>query len=141
MFTVDKIIELWCDALESDKYTQGTGLLCRFDGNGNKSYCCLGVLTDLYQNIVGGLIEEKIYCGNCEGIRYSDNVGEKATLVCFESCNVLPDNVKEWAHLQDNGGRYGGFNECLWQDNDTHHKTFPEIAAIIKEKRDTLFRS
>lgn len=37
----------WVAALRSGEYKQGRGALCNTDCNGNKSYCCLGVLADV----------------------------------------------------------------------------------------------
>jgi hypothetical protein len=37
----------WVEALRSGLYTQGREALCRIDDNGNRTWCCLGVLTDL----------------------------------------------------------------------------------------------
>lgn len=39
-----KIAERWADALRSGQYEQGSGYLHKVDG----SYCCLGVLCELY---------------------------------------------------------------------------------------------
>jgi hypothetical protein len=44
-----KIMEKWVKALRSGEYKQCQETLCSVDYNtGEKSYCCLGVLTDLY---------------------------------------------------------------------------------------------
>jgi len=43
------IMNKWVKALRSGKYKQGREKLCTVNGTtGNESYCCLGVLTDLY---------------------------------------------------------------------------------------------
>ena len=43
------IMNKWVKALCSGKYKQGRARLCTVNGRtGNESYCCLGVLTDLY---------------------------------------------------------------------------------------------
>lgn len=43
------IMQKWTKALRSGKYSQCTEKLCTVDGKtGEESYCCLGVLTDLY---------------------------------------------------------------------------------------------
>ena len=43
------IMQKWTKALRSGKYSQCTEKLCEVDGEtGKESYCCLGVLTDLY---------------------------------------------------------------------------------------------
>jgi hypothetical protein len=42
------VMKKWVKALRSGKYRKNTGQLCKVAKNGNKSWCCLGVLTDLY---------------------------------------------------------------------------------------------
>jgi len=44
---MDKIIkEKWIAALNSGKYEQGHGVLCRQHTNESNQYCCLGVLVE-----------------------------------------------------------------------------------------------
>ena len=43
-----KIMEKWVKALRSGKYRKTREVLCKVAENGNKSWCCLGVLTDMY---------------------------------------------------------------------------------------------
>ena len=42
------IMNKWVKALRSGKYSQCKENLCTIDTEGNSSYCCLGVLTQLY---------------------------------------------------------------------------------------------
>ncbi len=44
----------WMQALRSGKYTQGKGRLKRTKKDGTHTYCCLGVLRDLYPKCQGG---------------------------------------------------------------------------------------
>lgn len=45
----------WIDALESGNYLQGKNRLCtEIDEKGTKSYCCLGVLSDVQNLLVHG---------------------------------------------------------------------------------------
>jgi hypothetical protein len=43
-----KIMKKWVKALRFGKYCKTREVLCKVAENGNKSWCCLGVLTDLY---------------------------------------------------------------------------------------------
>lgn len=115
--TVDEVIELWCDALESGKYKQGTGKLC----DKHKKYCCLGVLCEVYQENVGRL--NKVF----ETDRYRYN----------ETTSTLPDVVREWANLKSYGGTY--LNRSLIEDNDKLGKNFKQIAQIIRNNKSLFF--
>lgn len=53
-----EILNLWCDALESGKYTQIQEKLIGEDGCGDTGYCCLGVLTQLA--VDAGVVENCI---------------------------------------------------------------------------------
>ena len=43
-----RVLTKWLKALRSGKYKQGRGALCQIDKKGTESFCCLGVLCDLY---------------------------------------------------------------------------------------------
>lgn len=120
--TQDEIVNVWCKALESGKYKKGTGELCSMPKNENDEpkYCCLGILTDIYQQVVGDLIEDKI----CNRKTYD-----------LESI-VLPEKVRKWAGIKTIGGKYGEWE--LWRDNDSG-ESFPNISEIIKKERKNLF--
>lgn len=119
--TVDEIVNVWCKALRSRKYEQGTGRLCQ-----HNRYCCLGVLTDIYQKEIGDLTEVDTWAN----IKLYDNEG-----------SVLPTKVMEWAKLNNTAGIYGASEtEKLWYDNDSG-KTFSQIAGIIESKKEFLFRN
>lgn len=48
-----RIKKLWIAALRSKKYKQAKGVLCRVESDGDKSYCCLGVLEDVVRRMQG----------------------------------------------------------------------------------------
>ena len=103
---------LWCSALRSDEYLQGTGQL-RVD---NK-FCCLGVLTDL--GIKAGVL--------CE--TYWDNSHHPIS---------LPDEIMKWAGLllnsptiEDKSTATGTQHLSNLNDMST---SFKEIANLIEEK-------
>lgn len=52
-------IKKWVDALRSGKYKQARGALRENVGEGEYTYCCLGVATDIYEKETGNEIEWK----------------------------------------------------------------------------------
>lgn len=103
--------KLWVEALKSGKYSQCTGLLFRLDEDGNKSYCCLGVATELFPSLLPRNIE------NLYGSEYNSILGLRGWNGDFEIDNV---------------------NECLATMNDSG-KTFQEIAQFIENNADIVF--
>lgn len=107
-------------ALRSGEYKQARSALR--EGN---SYCCLGVLCDLYGKSQGGEWEEFTLD--------SDSVPHYRF---YGSSGVLPMEVMQWAGMRYNNGGYGrmvdGFPEhALSHDNDSGH-TFEQIANTIE---------
>lgn len=125
--TVDEIVNVWTGELDSGRFKQGRGCL----QNGDE-YCCLGVLTRIYQEEIGDLKEK-------------DEGGKTAFIDSNESynCNVLPERVARWAKMKNAGGamnKNDGFHTLsLWEENDVRKKSFPEIAKIIRSDREFLF--
>ena len=127
----DDVKTKWVTALRSGKYQQTQGRLRAGDG---QSFCCLGVLCDLYVKATPGVLWDGYYSGG-------KLLGES---------NYLPKEVIEWAGLPIRGTHED--KECLIPNpvvnpnpfnpkaikslaiaND-HGMTFPEIAAIIREQ-------
>lgn len=79
-----EIREQWCKALRSGEYTQGQNTLRIRKEDDTYSYCCLGVLTDLY--VKAGNPEEYQVHGDLKIFHVWDE-------------DVLPAPVKEWAGL------------------------------------------
>lgn len=100
----EEIALMWADALESGDYKQG-GFQLRLED----TYCCLGVLCDLFSP----------KCWND-----------------LFSCNddFLPRIVQNWAGTKSRSGyiRIGGKEYNLAQMND-EGITFDEIAGIIRK--------
>jgi hypothetical protein len=118
-----RVAKLWVDALRSGKYVQGHGQL-KNSHNGAATYCCLGVLTELY-------IEE---------IQASQTFTN-----FFLDRLLLAEEVAIWAGFFENnmrGERMGGnplavLNDGL--DNGKNRKySFEEIADIIEAEVETL---
>lgn len=87
-----RVKKLWIDALRSGEYNQGTGALRPYSAFGHKadSYCCLGVLCELYRRENDPESQWIPLPG--DGERFLDEEG------------VLPREVGEWAELLDEGG-------------------------------------
>lgn len=103
--------ELWVKALRSGEYKQGLSCLHNVDEN---SYCCMGVLCEVYDKEVHSLLREKIY---------SNIIG--ATIETFDkSASVFPQVVLEWS-------RANNFMKFITL-NDRDKKSFSEIADYIE---------
>lgn len=113
-----EIRKQWTDALRSGEYKQARHNLRVTDESGTNSYCCLGVLCDLY-----------IKAGNPETYQV-----EGETFDIWEEC-TLPVSVSEWAGLD-------GDNNPVLQDvngeihmasgwNDSSGGGFNKIADMI----------
>lgn len=111
-----EIKQLWLEALRSDKYKQGNGLLRTFD---NK-FCCLGVLCDIYTKTTD--------IGWNDDNRHSYGMG-------MYTASLDPD-VQEWAGVDNTWGYIWldeeGRKTNLANMNDSG-KTFEEIAKVIEE--------
>lgn len=75
--TVNKeLVGKWVETLRSGQYTQTTGQLGEVDGDGNASYCCLGVLCEVVRQ---------------DGLNLS-RVAEDDSIL-FNSCESMPPEV------------------------------------------------
>jgi hypothetical protein len=109
-----EIKDKWVQALRSGDYEQGTGCLHKGD-----TFCCLGVLCDLYAT-------EK-------GIKWeSENYGIYTFL---GDQTLLPLQVAHWAGLDDEDPFVYGETLTTWNDGfaDMESRTFAEIADLIKK--------
>ncbi len=117
-----KIMKKWVKALRSGKYRKTTGNLCKVAENGNKSWCCLGVLTDLY------------------------NKEHKQDPIEIEAEDEdLPYSVEEWSGMKSSCGAlpYGYGNRpvtSLAELNDCANskRSFKRIADIIEKNWEQL---
>src|ERR1041385_9228220 len=81
-----KVKRLWLKALRSGKFKQVKGWLRKpTNGGDTYSYCCLGVLCEVYHQHQGR--------GSWRDHRFGDRVGYHSAL--------LPPSVREWAGLDD----------------------------------------
>lgn len=117
-----KIMKKWVKALRSGKYRKTTDQLCRVAQNGNKSYCCLGVLTELY-------------------LKENKNRDVQADLE-NPLCKTLPEEVMDWAGMATNGGALV-YNKkktdltCL-NDSTRAKRSFKRIADIVEKNWEQL---
>lgn len=116
-------IRLWAEALESDEYKQGNGLLRYRTEDGEDKLCCLGVACEA---AIKAGVPLPMHGPNGRG-EYS--YGEEREHA------VLPDAVRDWLGIGDcnplltdeRGAKHGAYR---W--NDREGKSFPEIAAMIR---------
>lgn len=86
-----RVKAMWLRRLRSGKYKQAVGKLKTKDG------CCLGVLTDLYREKVGGVWKSNPN-GSGEHCFYYDPKNDPSN----REGGVLPAAVMEWAGLNKN---------------------------------------
>lgn len=111
----------WLDALRSGNYLQGQKVLHGLDDKGRHTFCCLGVLCDLY-------VQAHPEDGWTRRRKTIDNQKGFTLLSSRQESQVLPEAVKEWAGLPT---VYGPFNARLPKLNDEGY-TFAELADIIE---------
>lgn len=81
--------EMLITALKSGEYKKGSGKLCRIDQNGNKAFCCLGVLSELaIKNKISVIqITEPAFLSTDNHVKYD------------ESPYGLSKNTAKWAGI------------------------------------------
>lgn len=137
------IAKLWTKALRSGKYKQGKFNL----RNHNNSFCCLGVLCDLYNK------EQKKKKKKTLNVVKINNIVEGKCYKYGLSTSYLPVVVRKWAGMKTTNGSFkaknGKFNDVKngeWytlaglNDGDFGRgsKSFDKIAAIINANIDRL---
>ena len=127
----ESVKQEWVEALRSGDYEQGTHALRRT--NGTDTFCCLGVLCDLYQDATG------------KG-EWKEPEHKKEDRYHFITPNdlnwsVLPNVVRDWAGLDvcqgvvlDSDAHPDDKSGChpLSSLNDAHY-SFGEIADVIEQ--------
>jgi hypothetical protein len=119
------IAKLWTAALRSGKYKQGHGYLHSIKDD-NETFCCLGVLCDLYQQDrrkekKKGLFVDKT---DLRRIKYNHMGG------------VLPLEVSDWANMASTVGEVG--DRSLARMNDAISYDFKLIAEFIEDNVEVL---
>lgn len=106
------IKQRWVDALRSGEYEQGQG--CLHDSKYN-SFCCLGVLTDLYIKEHG---KEWHKLGRCTDLTFEGNG------------DTLSPSVMTWAGLSHHNPCIVDGDLATQNDNGM---SFDELAQLIEE--------
>lgn len=126
-----EIKDKWVTALESGEYKQGEGMLAippklttsiieKDDKCKKWRYCCMGVLGC----IVGIPNEEMMKYGQFAQLVNKD--------INEEIANKVRDNISAPLLISSSYSQLTISYKCI-DMNDNEHKTFPEIAAWIKE--------
>lgn len=119
-----RVLTKWLKALRSGKYKQGRGTLCQTDKKGNESFCCLGVLCDLYQkeqkrNKKRGLRVETI---SAENSMVGVLSPKPASIKSYDDCDgTLPNKVIKWAGFRE----YNSDGEFLYSK-----ESYPELINL-----------
>jgi hypothetical protein len=101
--------QLWVEALRSGHYKQGKGQL----RSTKNTFCCLGVLCDLYDKQAWTKPDVYTYLYHGEGI-------------------LLPPAVYNWADITSDG-QLGPGESTLMYFNDKAGLSFAKIADLIEE--------
>ena len=118
-----EIAELWVKALRSGEYTQAAGVLRRDD-----SFCCLGVLCDLYREATSDGTWDETPRSEPDGLPVYAFAGAEET---------LPNEVITWAGMETPNGildpvESGAEEMCLSGLNDDG-STFSGLALVIEQ--------
>ena len=106
-----EIKKRWLEALRSGEYEQGKDVLRR-----NDSFCCLGVLCDIFAK---------------EGCSKWDEPDDKGVRHIENDKGALPLCVVLWSGIKDGNPFIDGYSLSAWNDGG---KSFKEIADIIEKE-------
>jgi hypothetical protein len=122
-----KVKAMWIEALLSGDYQQGQHYLCQDNNDGSKSWCCLGVLTDLAMK-------------NGVDIDMERSLSESNVYAFDNESETVPATVKSWAGLETASGGYSCPNiddgdelTCSLAEDNDNGLTFEELVDIIRE--------
>lgn len=115
----------WLDALRSGDYKQARDDLRVGEGDG-ASFCCLGVLADLYRKEVGGTWVEGEISDTFRDVKGG-----------YAHGSYLTEDIRRWAGAPvDEHRTFTGlptWRNSLAELNDSSDFGFPEIANLIEE--------
>lgn len=143
-----EIKQLWIEALRNGEYEQGFGYLCQTNSlkpDFKYSYCCLGVLMELYQKEFPTLMSSKLISPDnigCDFLvkNYSSN---NNTYNDSNNSKLLSEDVMIWAGISKGsilnlytteGEKSRNYTHSLVTINDNMRKSFNEIADLIEEQ-------
>jgi hypothetical protein len=117
-----EIRDRWAEALESDRFRQGTGLLHQINARGvPDTFCCLGVLCELA--VEEGIVDRKKAGPMAECYAYGKDYDRSTT--------TLPQAVVDWAGLRTGNPLIDGLTPAVHL-NDSKQWTFKEIAHALR---------
>jgi hypothetical protein len=119
-----EIAEKWVQALRSGDYKQGSDVL---HNTSNNTYCCLGVLCDIYQQ--EGNKFNSVSDGSL-GVETANGFENLPATFFDDHPDVLPEVVMKWADISCSSGSFDGSNLAALNDDDGY--TFDEIATVIE---------
>jgi len=125
-----RVQELWANALESDEFIQARSAMSRMTKEG-QSYCCLGVLCELYSRETGNDGWKPIPKA------LPELIGQEFNFDGYTIC--LPEDVMVWAGLEERNpvlipkNHYLGESHRAVEVNDNMCYTFPEIAKLVRK--------
>ena len=120
-----EIAKLWVAALRSGKYKQGRGYLHSIKDD-NETFCCLGVLCDLYQQDRRKKKKKGLFVNKTKPTRIEyGHMG-----------GVLPLEVQDWASIDSSVGHAGA--QSLARLNDHLGYDFKRIAKFIEANVEVL---
>ena len=116
----------WLEALRSGSYQQGTGVL----RDAENSFCCLGVLCDLYVKEH----PERSWEARLDALDFEDDIELTTTYALDCETDLLPERVKLWAELEDDNPavKDGSVLTRLTVLNDEAGRSFPALADLIE---------
>ena len=123
-----KIAKKWVKALRSGKYKQEREVLHNTTYV-MESFCCLGVLCDLYQQDRRSKKKKML------------DVENKWSHVTYDGADTyLPDAVREWAGMKTNHGSWDNnkVDLNLVYLNDEKRNSFKTIASVIEKNVENL---
>lgn len=120
--------ELWIAALTSGEYEQGQRALCRIGMDGQKYWCCLGVLCDLAIKAGVDVSLGRETVNNPTSFALSG----KMNIVTFDQdSGYPPPKVVDWAGLNSVNPSVDESFDTLASMNDSGN-SFSEIADTIR---------
>lgn len=129
----EEVKDLWVKALRSGEYQQTTSVLHNATAN---SYCCLGVLCDLYTKVDPQFPTSRhynVWVDSCPDDEDCVDDQVEISVTTYDGNNeTLPLAVMLWSGIKTPSG-YFGHLECLTSLNDDHGYSFDDIADVIEE--------
>lgn len=120
---IPEIKSKWIEKLRSGKYTQGTGAL-----NENGSYCCLGVLCEVYMEETGD--------GKWIPVDRTNAMAFKTYNSGMHHSGFPPHAVIEWSELETENGELPESSRSQYEslaDANDEGRSFKQIASLIEK--------